>query len=124
MELARFISLYQLDDILEGCRPVEALLKGFADQRAGRCVVPTSGNLCEELATLFLVYAPDLDTIGATPVEIPFYQCVSLSQMCDLINGCTVMGKGVVLQVSPNLHDPCIRTDLSFRILRAAVLAP
>jgi hypothetical protein len=83
MELARFTSLYQLDGILEGCRPVEALLKGFADQRAGRCVVPTlaSVNLCKELTTLFLVYAPDLDTIGATPVEIPFYQRVSLSQM-------------------------------------------
>jgi hypothetical protein len=33
VELARLASLYQLDGILEGCRPVEAMLKGFIDQR-------------------------------------------------------------------------------------------
>jgi hypothetical protein len=33
MKLARIASLYQLDGILEGCRPVKAMLKGFTDQR-------------------------------------------------------------------------------------------
>jgi hypothetical protein len=28
-------SLYQLDDILQGCRPVEVMTKGFTDQRVG-----------------------------------------------------------------------------------------
>jgi hypothetical protein len=35
MKLARLASLYQLDGILKGCRPVKAMLKGFTDQRAG-----------------------------------------------------------------------------------------
>jgi hypothetical protein len=35
VELARLTSLYQLDGILEGCRPVEAMPKGFTDQRVG-----------------------------------------------------------------------------------------
>jgi hypothetical protein len=54
-------------------------------------------------------------------VEIPFYQHVSLSHMSNLISGCTVIRKDVVFQVSPDLHDACIRTDLSFWILRARV---
>jgi hypothetical protein len=41
MELALILSLYQLDDVLEGCRLVKAMPKGFTDQCAGRCVVPT-----------------------------------------------------------------------------------
>jgi hypothetical protein len=55
------------------------------------------------------------------PVDIPFYQHVSLSQTGDLISGCTAIRKDVVLQVSLDLHDPCIGTDLSFRILRVGV---
>jgi hypothetical protein len=35
MKLARLASLYQLNGILKGCRPVKAMLKGFTDQRAG-----------------------------------------------------------------------------------------
>jgi hypothetical protein len=49
MELACPIGLYHLDDILEGCMPVKSMPKGFTDQRAGRCMVPTltSVDLCE-----------------------------------------------------------------------------
>jgi hypothetical protein len=35
MKVARLASLYQLDDILEGCRPVKAMSKGLTDQLAG-----------------------------------------------------------------------------------------
>jgi hypothetical protein len=35
VELELLTSLYQLDGILEGCRLVEAMPKGFTDQRAG-----------------------------------------------------------------------------------------
>jgi hypothetical protein len=35
MELACLTSLYQLDGILEGCRLVEVMSKGFTDQREG-----------------------------------------------------------------------------------------
>jgi hypothetical protein len=54
VELTCLADLYQLDDVLESCRPVKFMPKGFADQRAGRCVVPTliSMNFCEQLATL------------------------------------------------------------------------
>jgi hypothetical protein len=35
MKLACLASLDQLDNILEGFRPVKVMLKGFADHRAG-----------------------------------------------------------------------------------------
>jgi hypothetical protein len=35
MKLAHPAPLYQLDGILEGCRPIKAMLKGFIGQRAG-----------------------------------------------------------------------------------------
>jgi hypothetical protein len=56
MKLACHVGLYQLDDILESSRPVEVMLKGFTNQRAGRCMVPTlaSMDLYEQLATLLL----------------------------------------------------------------------
>jgi hypothetical protein len=60
MELTCLAGLYQLDGVLESCRPVKSVPKGFTDQRAGRCVVPTltSMNFCEQLATLFSGNAP------------------------------------------------------------------
>jgi hypothetical protein len=86
-------------------------------------MVPTliSMDLWEQLTTLLPGNAPYYDTISAAPVEIPFYQCVSLSQTVNPISGCTVIGKGVFFQVGPDLHDPCIRTDLSSWILCARV---
>jgi hypothetical protein len=41
MELACPASLYQLDGVLEGYRPVKSMMKGFTDQRVGRCLVLT-----------------------------------------------------------------------------------
>jgi hypothetical protein len=51
---------YQFDGVLEGCRPVKSVPKGFADQRAGRCVVPalTSMDICKQVAAFFLGSAP------------------------------------------------------------------
>jgi hypothetical protein len=54
-------------------------------------------------------------------LEIPFYPHVFLSQTGNPINECTIIGKDVVLQVSLDLCDPCIRTDLSFWILCTGV---
>jgi hypothetical protein len=48
------------------------------------------------------------------PVEIPFYQCVSLSQMGNPISGSHVIGKDVVFQIGPDPYDPCIGPSLSF----------
>jgi hypothetical protein len=123
MEMTRLVGFYQLNGILESCRLVKSVPKGFFDQRAGRCMVPalTSMNFCEQLATFLPGDAPHLDTIGATPVEIPFYQHVSLSQTGNPISGSHVVRKDVVLQGRPDLRDPCIRTSLSFWILRAGM---
>jgi hypothetical protein len=59
VKLAHPASLYQLDGILEGCRLVKSMLKGFIDQRVGRCMASAlaSIDLYEQLTTLFLGYA-------------------------------------------------------------------
>jgi hypothetical protein len=60
MKLTCAAGLYQLDDILEGCRPVKAVLKGFTNQRVRRCIVPTlaSMDLYEHLTALLPGNAP------------------------------------------------------------------
>jgi hypothetical protein len=60
VKLTRLAGLYQLDGILESCRPIKSVPKGFSDQRAGRCMVPglTSMNFCEQLTTFLLGDAP------------------------------------------------------------------
>jgi hypothetical protein len=54
VKLARPVGLYQLNDILEGCRLVKAVLKGLTNHRAGRHVIPTlaSMDLYEQLVAL------------------------------------------------------------------------
>jgi hypothetical protein len=123
VEVTRLAGLHQLDCILESCRPVKSVLKDFTDQRAGRCVVPTfaSMNFCEQLTAILPGNASHYDAIDAMSVEMPFYQLVSLSQTGNLISGSHVVGKDVVFQVDPDLCDSCIRTSLSFWILRAGM---
>jgi hypothetical protein len=55
------------------------------------------------------------------PVEITFYQHLTLSLLNNPISECMVIGKDVVFQVSLDLRDPRSRTNLSFWILRAGV---
>jgi hypothetical protein len=69
-------------------------------------------DLCEQVAAFFLGDAPHEDAIGTTVVEIPFYHCVSLSQSHYALSGCLVFRKEVVLQIVPDLGDPCIGTPL------------
>jgi hypothetical protein len=47
VKLAHSASFYQLDGVLESRKPVEAMLEGFTNQRARRCVVAA-------LATMYL----------------------------------------------------------------------
>jgi hypothetical protein len=51
MKLACPADLYQLNDILEGRRPVKAMPKCFTNQRTRRCMVPilASMDLYEQL---------------------------------------------------------------------------
>jgi hypothetical protein len=60
VELACLTDLHQLDSVLEGYRPVKSMSKGFTDQRAGRCMVPTltSMDLYEQLTALLPGNAP------------------------------------------------------------------
>jgi hypothetical protein len=60
VELTRLTGLYQLDGILESCRPVKSVPKGFSNQHAGRCMVPTltSMNLYEQLVAFLRGDAP------------------------------------------------------------------
>jgi hypothetical protein len=60
VELTCLACLHQLDGVMEGCRSVNTMPKGFINQRAGRCMVPalTSMDLCSQLATLFPGNAP------------------------------------------------------------------
>jgi hypothetical protein len=60
VELTRLAGLYQLGDVLESCRLVKSIPKGFTDQCAGRCVVPTltSMNFYEQLIALLPGNAP------------------------------------------------------------------
>jgi hypothetical protein len=81
----------------------------------------TSMDICERLASLLLGNAPHWDTIGATPVEIPFYQHVSLSQTGNLISGSHIIGKDVIFRVGLDLCDPCIETSLSFWIFHVGM---
>jgi hypothetical protein len=60
MKLACPACHYQLDSVLQSRRPVEAMPKGFTNQRAGRCMVPTltSMDFCEQPAALLPGNAP------------------------------------------------------------------
>jgi hypothetical protein len=55
MELTHLAGLYQLDGVLESYMPIKFVSKGFIDQLAGGCMVPTltSMNFCEQ-RTAFL----------------------------------------------------------------------
>jgi hypothetical protein len=60
MKLACLAGLHQLDDVLDGCRPVKSMTKGFTNQRAGRCIGPTltSMDLHEQLVAFLPGNAP------------------------------------------------------------------
>jgi hypothetical protein len=60
VKLTRLAGLHQLDGVLEGYMLVKSVLKGFTDQRVGRCVVPTltSMNFYEQLVALIPGNAP------------------------------------------------------------------
>jgi hypothetical protein len=60
MKLARAIGIYQLDGVLNDCRPVKYVPKGFTDQHAGRRMIPTliSMDLCEQLSTFLPANTP------------------------------------------------------------------
>jgi hypothetical protein len=62
---------------------------------------------------LLLGDAPHKNTIGVVAVEIPFYRRVPFIQPYYAFCGDMVFRKDIVLQVVPDLGDPCIGTTLS-----------
>jgi hypothetical protein len=71
-------------------------------------------DLREQLTTLFLGNASHVNAIGAAAVEIPFHHRVTLSQPHYAFCGHMVFRKDILLQVVPDLGDPCIGTTLRY----------
>jgi hypothetical protein len=67
---------------------------------------------------LLLGNAPHVNAIGATTVEIPFHNRVAFSQPHYALCGHRVFRKDFLLQVAPDLGDPCIRTTLRYWLWR------
>jgi hypothetical protein len=78
----------------------------------------SSMDLREQLTTLLLGNAPHVNAIGTAAVEIPFYHCVAFSQLHYALCGHMVFRKDIVLQVVPDLGDPCIGTTLRYWLRR------
>jgi hypothetical protein len=73
----------------------------------------SSMDLREQLTTLLLGDAPHENAVGATAVKTPLYHHVAFSQPHYALCGHMVFRKDILLQVVPDLEDPCIRTTLS-----------
>jgi hypothetical protein len=74
----------------------------------------SSMDLREQLTALLLGNAPHVNAISAEAVEIPFHHHVALSQPHYVLCGHMVFRKDILLQVVPDLGDPCIRTTLRY----------
>ena len=67
----------------------------------------------EQFAAVSPGNAPHEDTVGATALEIPFYHRVTFSQSDYALSGHNVIREDVILQVVPDLGDPCIGSSKS-----------
>ena len=74
----------------------------------------SSMDLREQLTTLLLGNASHVNVVGAAAVEIPFHYRVTLSQPHYALCGHMVFRKDILLQVVPDLGDPCIGTTLRY----------
>jgi hypothetical protein len=70
----------------------------------------SSMDLREQLTALLLGNASHVNVIGAAMVEIPFHHRVAFSQPHYAFCGRMVFRKDILLQVVPDLRDPCIGT--------------
>jgi hypothetical protein len=75
-------------------------------------------DLREQLMTLLLGNAPHVNAIGVAAVEIPFHHRVVFSQPHYAFCRHMVFGKDILLQVVPDLGDPCIGTTLRYWLRR------
>ena len=98
----------QVSGVLEGCRLVEALLKGFPDQRAGRSVVPALAliDVGEVFAAFLPRDAPQEFAIGSPAMELTIDQDVAFFPSCKPLYSVIIVGKVVVPQVSDEVGHP------------------
>jgi hypothetical protein len=75
-------------------------------------------DLREQLTTLLPGNAPHVNVVGAAAVEIPFHHHVALSQPHYALYGHMVFRKDFLLQVVPDLGDPCIGTTMRYWLWR------
>jgi hypothetical protein len=73
-----------------------------------------SMDLREQLTALLLGNAPHVNVVGAAVVEIPFHHRVAFSQPHYALCRHMVFRKDILLQVVPDLGDPCIGTTLRY----------
>jgi hypothetical protein len=73
-----------------------------------------SMDLHEQLTTLLLGNASHVNVVGATAVEIPFHHRVAFSQPHYAFCRHMVFRKDILLQVVPDLKDPCIGSTLRY----------
>jgi hypothetical protein len=78
----------------------------------------SSMDLREQLTTLLLGNALHENVVGAMAVEIPFHHRVAFSQPHYALCGHMVFRKDILLQVVPDLGDPCIGTTLRYWLWR------
>jgi hypothetical protein len=74
----------------------------------------SSIDLYEQLTALLLGNASHVNVVGAVAVEIPFHHRVMLSQPHYAFCGHMIFRKDILLQVVPDLGDPCIGTTLRY----------
>jgi hypothetical protein len=78
----------------------------------------SSMDLCEQLTALLLGNVSHVNAVGAAAVEIPFHHPITLSQPHYAFCGHMVFRKDILLQVVPDLRDPCIGTTLRYWLRR------
>jgi hypothetical protein len=78
----------------------------------------SSMDLRKQLIALLLGNAPHVNAVGAAVVEIPFHHRVAFSQPHYALCGHMVFRKDFLLQVVPDLGDPCIGTTLRYWLRR------
>src|SRR5512142_945073 len=94
VELTRPASPDQVDCIIEGCRPIESLSKGLANQgaRGGMGSALTFMDIGKKLDALFPRNALQEDSVSRAPIEGPFHQHVALVDALDAFTPFAVLG--------------------------------
>ena len=94
VELTRSTLPDQVDRIIESCRPIETLAKGFANKsaRGGVGSALAFMDIGKKLDALFPRNALQEDSVSRAPIEGPFYQHVAFGDALDAFTPFAVLG--------------------------------